>query len=92
MEGTAETGKNTMFARIERVEKEELFPESDPRAETVFAAGRISTGYLRQALTSVHVAADLGMMGSVSLVPGSLKGVYGDTPLSASLFVRARLK
>ncbi len=93
LEGAAEIGgRHTLFARAERVDKDELFPEGDPRAEDVFAVARFSGGYVREVLGSGHLEAGVGAMGSVSIVPDELKSVYGDTPLSASLFVRARIR
>ena len=93
IEGSAELGdRHTVFARAERTEKEELFPEADPRAEEVFIVGRISGGYIREVLRSDHVEIGVGAMGSAALLPDRLKDVYGDTPLSASLFVSARLR
>lgn len=93
IEGALEvTDRHAVFARGERVEKDELFPAGDPRAEEVFTVGRIGTGYLYRVLGRGHLEADLGAMGSVTLVPEPLKSAYGDTPLSASLFVRARIR
>ena len=93
LEGAGEFGgRHTAFARIERTEKDELFPDGDPRAGQVFTVGRISGGFLRQVLRSAHTEVGVGALGSAALVPDRLKSVYGDTPLSASLFVRARLR
>jgi hypothetical protein len=93
IEGALEIAdRHTVFARGERVEKDELFPAGDPRAEEVFTVGRLGTGYLYRVFGRGHLEADLGAMGSVALVPEPLKSVYGDTPLSASLFVRARIR
>jgi hypothetical protein len=92
-EGALELGgRHTLFTRAERTEKDELYPEGDPGAEDVFTIGRVSGGYIRRVATGTHVEAGIGAMGSIALVPEALKPVYDDTPLSASLFVRARLK
>jgi hypothetical protein len=93
LEGSGELGEHhTVFARAERIEKNELFPDGDSRADEVFTVGRISAGYIREVLRFDHLGLGLGAMGSAALVPETLKGVYGDTPLSASLFARARLR
>jgi len=93
LEGAGEIGgRHTLFARAERVEKNELFPDGDPRAGEVFTVGRFSAGYVVDLLGPRSFTAGIGAMGSVSLVPDDLKSVYGDTPLSASLFVRARVR
>ncbi|MGH7729624.1 MAG: hypothetical protein ACRENJ_00035 [Candidatus Eiseniibacteriota bacterium] len=92
LEGAGEFGRHAVFARVERTEKDELFPDGDPRAEDVFNVGRLSGGYIREVLRTDHLELGAGAMGGAALVPDGLKGVYGDTPLSASLFVRARLR
>ena len=93
LEGAGEIGEHhPVFARAERIEKTALFPDGDPRAGEVFTVGRISGGYIREVLRFDHLGLGLGAMGSAALVPETLKGVYGDTPLSASLFARARLR
>ncbi len=92
LEGAGELGgRHTVFARVERTEKNELFPEGDPRAEEVFTVGRVSGGYIRAVMRSDRAEIGIGALGGVARVPAGLKGVYGDTPLSASLFVRARI-
>lgn len=93
VEGMGEFGdRHTVFLRAERTEKNELFPHEDPRSEEVFTVGRVSGGYIREVLRLEHLEVGVGATGSAALVPDRLKGVYRDTPLSASLFVRARLR
>ena len=93
LEGAGEIGgRHTLFARAERVEKNELFADGDPRAGEVFIVGRLSAGYVVDLLGSRSFSGGIGALGSVSLVPENLRSVYGDTPLSASLFVRARVR
>jgi hypothetical protein len=92
LEGAGVSGRHTVFARAERVEKDELFPSADPRSGQVFTVGRLSAGYVIEVKDLGFFSGGIGAMGSVARVPDDLKSVYGDTPLSASLFARARLK
>jgi len=93
LEGTAEVAdRRSVFLRAERAEKDELFPEDDPRADDVFIVGRIAAGYIEDLVRSESLKAGIGVTGSVALVPEDLKRVYGDTPLSGSLFVRVVLR
>ena len=92
-EGAFESGgRHTVFGRLERVEKDELFIQSDPRAGRVFDVGELTAGYRYDVLRRGHTALGLGASGTVSLIPGALKSTYGDTPTSASLFLRAALR
>lgn len=83
---------HTVFGRLERVAKDELFEPGQPLAGTVFTVGEGSLGYIYDFYHGVHLKAGLGAMGSVDVVPGSLKRSYGDSPLSALLFLRFKLK
>jgi hypothetical protein len=93
LEGTAEVGnRHTILVRAERVEKDELFREGDPRTGEVFPVGKIAAGYTCDVLHPGRLDLGLGAMGSLLLLPDPLKGAYGGTPLSASLFARARVR
>jgi hypothetical protein len=79
-------GRHTLFARAERVEKNELFPEGDPRELQVFEVGQVSAGYRFDFWRSEHVAIGLGALGSVSIVPRAIRDAYGDDPTSGIVF------
>ena len=84
--------KHTLFARAERTEKNELFPEGDPRDGQVFDVGEVSAGYRYDFWRSGHVALGVGALGSVSFVPRSIRDAYSDSPTSGMLFAHAELR
>ena len=84
--------KHTLFARAERVEKNELFPEGDPRDGRAFNVGEISAGYRYDFWRREHVAFGLGAVGSVSIVPRTIQDAYGDDPTSGLVFAHAELR
>ncbi len=84
--------KHTLFARAERVEKNELFPEGDPRDGRAFHVGQVSAGYRYDFWRSGHVALGVGALGSVSIVPRAIRDAYGDNPTSGMLFAHAELR
>ena len=84
--------KHTLFARAERVEKNELFPEGDPRDGETFDVGELSVGYRFDFWRSQHVATGLGVLGTLSLVPGTIQDVYGDNPTSGMVFAHVELR
>jgi hypothetical protein len=83
--------RHTLFARAERVEKDELFVAPDPRAGQLFNVGELTAGYRYDFLRRDHVAVGIGVAGSLSHVPSELRGDYGDTPASALVFLHAAL-
>jgi hypothetical protein len=81
---------HTIFARGERVNKDELFPPGSPMDGEEFTVNKISVGYIYD----FHVQKlklGIGGLGSVAVLPNDLDPPYGDTPLSFMLFVRAKL-
>ncbi len=84
--------KHTLFARVERVEKNELFPEGDPRDGQVFDVGEVSAGYRFDFWRSRHVALGIGALGSVSIVPRVIQDAYDDKPTSGMIFTHAELR
>jgi hypothetical protein len=86
-EATAElSAVHTLLARLERVEKDELFPEGDPRAGQRFPVGELSAGYRYDFWHDVHAVGGIGVLGTVSWVPTSLEDAYGKHPGSVFLF------
>jgi hypothetical protein len=84
--------KHTLFARAERVEKNELFPEGDPRDGVTFAVGELSAGYRFDFWKSGHVTTGLGVLGTLSLVPQDIRDAYGDSPTSGMVFAHVELR
>jgi len=93
LEGSLELhDRHVIFVRGERVEKDELFQAPDPRAGQVFDVGKIAAGYRRDLQWFPHVVTGIGAMGTITLVPERLRDAYGDTPLSALVFLHFALR
>ena len=84
--------KHTVFARVERVEKDELFPPGSPLEGRGFEVGRVSAGYRAEVWRDEHVALGVGALGGVSLIPSSLEAAYGERPVSLLVFAHAELR
>lgn len=92
-EAAAQTGeRHTVFVRVERVEKDELFVVPDPRAEQVFEVGELTAGYRYDFLRRDHTALGVGASGTVSMLPFTLRGAYGASPAALLVFARAALR
>ncbi len=86
LESAVILGRHTVFARVEDVQKDELF------AGQVFRVAEASLGYVYDLPLAKHVALGLGAMGTANLVPDSLKPAYGSNPVGWMPFVRIKLK
>jgi hypothetical protein len=84
--------RHTVFARAERVEKDELLLEPAPEADQVFDVGELTLGYRWDFLRHEHTALGIGAAGTLSQVPSELHGAYGNTPAAGLLFLRAALR
>src|SRR5438477_3901044 len=82
---------HTVFARADRVEKDELFPTGDLLEGHSFTVNKVSLGYIYDFPKISHVTLGLGGVGSAHFLPATLRSAYGETPLSFLLFVRAKL-
>ncbi|MBN9318474.1 MAG: hypothetical protein BGN86_11820 [Caulobacterales bacterium 68-7] len=89
LDGAVQFGRNTLFGRAERVEKDELFG-GDPALEgQVFTVGKLSLGAYHSVPLG-PVALDLGGLVSRYDLPAAIKPAYGD-PTSSMLFARFRV-
>jgi len=82
---------HTLFGRLERVAKDELFLPGAALYGHSFTINRLSLGYIRD---FAHLGAlDLGLGGLISTYsyPSTLNAAYGSRPASFMVFVRARL-
>jgi hypothetical protein len=82
---------HTLFARAERVEKDELFEDTHSLAGKKFTVHKLSAGYIYDFPAWHKLRFGIGAMGSIHFLPDRLQRTYGDTPLSGLLFVRAKL-
>jgi hypothetical protein len=83
--------QHTVFGRAERVDKDHLFPEGDPRETQAFTVNKFTLGYIYDLPRWNHVKAGIGGTGSIHILPGSLSSAYSQNPLSFMLFVRLKL-
>ena len=98
------TRRDHVYARAERVdrptgllvEKDLHFDEHGEDGDEVSTIGALTVGYLRDLRSFQEVRwlkrIDLGVGGDITVyrVPEELRGTYGESPLSAHLFLRAR--
>jgi len=82
---------HTIFARAENVQKDELFPPSDPRDGQIFNVSKLSVGYIYDFPRWYHLKFGVGGEGSAYALPSSLDSTYGSNPYSFMLFVRIKL-
>jgi hypothetical protein len=83
--------RHTVFARAERVGKDELFLEPDPRVGQVFDVGELTAGYRYDPWRREHLTVGIGAAAMFSQVPRELRDAYGDTPVSGVLFAHVAL-
>jgi hypothetical protein len=81
---------HTVFTRAERVDKDELF-DSGPSLGRTFTVNKISLGYIYDFARWKHTQWGVGGLGSVLLIPDSLKSDYGSAPTSYLLFARVKI-
>ena len=81
---------HTLFGRVERVDKDELF-DSGPQAGSVFTVNQLSFGYIYDFASWKHSQWGVGAVGSLGVVPAALKPVYGSAPASFMLFARVKI-
>jgi hypothetical protein len=92
VESTATLARwHTLHARVERAQKDELFPPSDARHATLFTVSRLTFGYVVDVPVESMVRMGVGVSASVAAVPAALEQAYGSSPWGAALFFRARL-
>ena len=82
---------HTFFGRLENVQKDELFPTTDPRDGQIFDVTKFSAGYIHDFPRWHHVKFGIGGLGSIFILPGNLTSTYGQTPASFMLFARVKL-
>jgi outer membrane receptor protein involved in Fe transport len=81
---------HTLFGRAERADKNELFPESDQRADQRFRVGKLTLGYVYDLPRDGHLKLGVGGLMSRYRLPSELTPVYGN-PTSFMLFARAKI-
>jgi len=84
--------RHGVFARAERMHKDELFPGTDPFHNRVFPVGSVLAGYRYELPLPGHLRWGLGTAGSLTFVPPFLQFDYGHLPASYWIFADARLR
>lgn len=82
--------EHTFFGRLERVQNNELFPESSPLSGEIFTVNKLSVGYLRDWPVAEHLKFGLGGLVSAYNLPSAIQPAYG-SPHSWMLFARLKL-
>jgi hypothetical protein len=83
--------KHTLFGRIERVDKDELFEESAPQHGQAFKVNKLSVGYIHDLKLGQHTRIGIGGLASAYSIPKSLEPAYGAHPTSYMVFARVKL-
>jgi hypothetical protein len=81
----------TLFGRLERVAKDELFLPGAALYDYSFTINKLSLGYIYDVMRLQSINFGVGGLFSVYRFPGALDDTYGAHPTSFMLFVRARL-
>ena len=82
--------QSARILRGERMDKNELFPESDPRAEEKFRVGKLTLGYVYDFPRESRLRIGVGGLVSRYAIPAELTSVYGN-PTSFMLFARLKI-
>ena len=81
---------HSVFARLERVAKDELFLPGQPLYGRTFTVNSLSLGYIRD-FTLHPVRLGIGALASVYRYPSPLDAAYGEGPVSFLIFTRVKL-
>jgi len=92
LESAVNVGRHTIFARVENVQKDELFLPPSPFAGQVFWVSEATLGYVYDIPVAKHLAVGLGVQGTLNLVPSTIKVAYGDDPAGFMPFVRLKIR
>jgi len=91
LESALRWNAHTVFGRIEHTEKDELLEEGDLLHGQTFGISKFSLGYVYDIPVTQHVKVGIGGVGSAYAFGSELEPYYGSSPLSGTLFVRAKL-
>lgn len=85
-------GAHTVFGRLERADKNELFEEGSPLSGETFDVGKLSLGYVYDFPATEHFKVGIGGLVSKYALPRSIEPVYGSDPTSFMLFARVKIR
>jgi len=92
LESAMTFGQHTAFARIENVQKDELYVAPSPLAGRVFRVSSASIGYIYDIPVLTHLSLGFGGMATVDVVPRELESDYGSNPISYMAFSRLKIQ
>lgn len=81
----------TLFGRFERVENDELLRAGEPLDGHIFNVRKLSIGFVHDFYSAGNIKLGAGALASRYWKPAVLDGVYGSSPSSYMVFVRAKL-
>jgi hypothetical protein len=91
--------KNFITARIELVDKDELFADQPAIQElldvaygSTFRIGAYTIGYVRDINIFRHIETGIGVNVETYSLPSAIKPYYGEHPVGGNVFLRFRLK
>lgn len=82
---------HTVFGRLERADKNELFDHESPLADQIFRVGKLSLGYIYDFHAQNHFKIGIGGLVSKYSLPGEIQPSYDSDPTSFMLFARIRI-
>jgi hypothetical protein len=82
---------HTVFARLERVQEDELFSGASPFAGEEFGVTKLSVGYIHDWPLAAHLYFGLGGLMSLYALPSTANSAYG-SPRSYMAFARLKLE
>jgi hypothetical protein len=80
------------FVRFEWVQKDELFPITNPFHSAVFPVSKVNVGYTNDFARAAGVTLGAGLAGSLHFVAVPLEPTYGGRPAAVYFFLRAGLR
>jgi hypothetical protein len=92
LESSLNFGSNTLFGRVETVQKDELFDAPSALAGRVFRVSDVTLGYIYDIPLPHHLALGLGVQGALNLVPSPIRFAYGGDPTGFMPFIRLKVR
>jgi hypothetical protein len=92
LESAVNLGRHTVFTRVENVQKDELFLAPGLLDGRVFRVSEATLGYVYDIPVARHLALGLGLIGTVNIVPSTIRVFYGDDPAGYMPFVRLKIR
>ena len=92
LESAYKLNGQSVFARLENVDKDELFISSNPLYGRVFKITKMAVGYSAEIGHTNNISANLGVEFSSFTKPKALDAMYGSNPFGCIVLMRFNLK